>query len=246
MEERWAPIEGFEGYYEISDHGNVRSLDRIIINSLGYSSFVKGVNIKPDTSHRYLRAQLVKHSKGRRWFIHVLVAKHFVPNDDPENKTQVDHRIEGDGRNNHYLNLQWLSPRENSVKHVLSKNKVSKYIGVYRSSSNPKKWIASISLNKKGRHLGIFNTEEEAADAYQKGLEYIELHKVLPPPKKRQSRVEYPRVMIHYSNGKKAFVGNIYHRHDKKEYVISRKDREEVERVCNEVLNKIKNGESKN
>jgi hypothetical protein len=239
-EERWASIEGFEGYYEISDYGNARSLDRVVVNSLGYASFVKGRILKLDTSHKYLRVHFVKDGKGRKWFVHLLVAQYFVPNDDPTKKTQVDHKKEGDGRNNHYKNLQWLSPRDNSIKHVLSRKKASKYIGVCKSSGDRNKWAASISLNKKGRHLGIFHTEIEASEAYQKALEYVNTFGKLPPPKKRELTVDYPRILIHYSRGKKAFVGNIYYKHDVKKYIIARKDKLEVERVCNEFLSKIK------
>lgn len=237
--ERWVPIEGFEGSYEISDHGNVRSLDRTIINSLGYSSFVKGVNIKPDKSHRYLRVHLVQNSKGRRWFIHKLVAAHFVPNDDKITKTQVDHKEEGSSRNNHYKNLQWLSPRDNSVKHVLSKTKKSKYIGVCMNSYDNSKWSSSISLNKKVRSLGTFTTELEAAEAYKTALAYIELHRELPPIIKRKSKVVYPKISIYFSKSKNGFVGNIYFKHNEKKYIITRKDRSEVERVCNEFLNSL-------
>jgi hypothetical protein len=239
-EERWASIEGFEGYYEISDYGNVRSLDRVIVNSLGYTSFVKGRTLKPDSSDRYLRVNLVKQDKRRKCPVHVLVAQYFVPNDDPINKTQVDHKKEGNGKDNHYKNLQWLTPRENSVKHVLSKKKASKYIGVHRSHTTSTKWSAVITLNKKGRHLGVFITEEEAAEAYQKALKYINLFGKLPPPNVRKLTVKYPKISIYYNRDKKAFVGYVYYKHNIKKHIIARKDRVEVERVCNEFLNKIK------
>ena len=179
--ERWVPIEGFDGYYEISDHGNVRSLDRVIVDSVGRKNPLKGTLLKPSTNTKYLSIHLLKKDINIRCYIHILVAKHFIPNDDPINKTQVDHKKEGDVRNNHYTNLQWLTPRDNSIKYVLSKKKASKHIGVRLTSNATFKWRAVITLNKKPRHLGVFITEEEAAEAYQKGLKYIQLHGELPP-----------------------------------------------------------------
>ena len=99
---RYAPIPDFPGYYAFDD-GRIYS----------------------EKSHKFLASrdngkgyQIVRLSKNNKQFcktIHRLVAEVFVPNDDPEHKTEADH-IDGDKTNNRADNLQWLSHTENVRK----------------------------------------------------------------------------------------------------------------------------------
>lgn len=74
--------------------------------------------LKPDNcraSHKknpYLRVVLSKNNKLKRFVVHRLVAEYFIHNDEPECKTEVNHK-DGNRFNNHYENLEWMSPEEN-------------------------------------------------------------------------------------------------------------------------------------
>lgn len=105
MEQR-KDIKGFEGYYQISNFGKVRSLDRFD----GIRDR-KGQLIKPNLKYNgYLQIGLRKNGKRKRFSIHRLVAQHFIKN--PENKSQVNH-IDCNKQNNHHKNLEWVTPGEN-------------------------------------------------------------------------------------------------------------------------------------
>ena len=116
--EIWKDINGFEGYYQISNYGNVRSLDRFdgIRN-------IKGKPIMPVLKYNgYLQVGLRKSGMRKYISVHRLVALHFI--DNPENKTQVNH-IDCNKQNNHVPNLEWVSSKENLLharKHGLRKN----------------------------------------------------------------------------------------------------------------------------
>lgn len=104
--EKWKDIIGFEGFYQISENGNVRSLDRFdSIRDL------KGQSIKPNLKRNgYLQVGLRREGKRKWESIHRLVAIHFI--DNPENKPQVNH-IDGNKQNNNIYNLEWATSQEN-------------------------------------------------------------------------------------------------------------------------------------
>lgn len=104
--EIWKDIKGFEGYYQISDSGNVRSLTRFD----GIRER-KGQDIKPNLKHNgYLQVGLRKNSKRKWYSLHRLVAIHFIEN--PEGKSQVNH-IDCNKQNNKTNNLEWVTSKEN-------------------------------------------------------------------------------------------------------------------------------------
>lgn len=91
--EIWKDIIGYEGYYQISNLGNVKSLNRIVKNKNGYRNTgerLLKIYLPKDSQH-YPFVILCKNGKTENKLIHRLVATAFVTNDDPIHKTQVNH-----------------------------------------------------------------------------------------------------------------------------------------------------------
>lgn len=126
MKEIWKDIEGFEGIYQISNLGQVKSLEKIDRCPNGGLFTRPEIIMKQSDSDGYKRVQLYKDGKSKQKLIHRLVCEHFVEN--PENKSEV-HHIDFDKSNNYYLNLRWSTSKENvnytveaGRKHNLSNN----------------------------------------------------------------------------------------------------------------------------
>jgi len=102
--EQWRDIENYEGYYQVSNFGRVRSFHQRTIHIL-----------KPRSAFDYFKVPLCR-GKGdeKIFFVHILVAKTFIPN--PENKKIVNHK-DGNKKNNHVSNLEWVTQSEN-LKHA--------------------------------------------------------------------------------------------------------------------------------
>lgn len=103
LHEVWKPIKGYEGLYEISSLGRVRSLDRLVKGKWGKikltGKILKGVKDKDG----YLVITLSKDGKQKTFKIHRLVAIHFIPN--PNNYKEINHKDENK-ENCKYKNLE--------------------------------------------------------------------------------------------------------------------------------------------
>jgi len=152
-------IKGYEGYYEVSNLGRVKSLKRKgCLNDRILSSGT--------SCGGYYQVVLRKDNKSKNCHVHKLVAITFLGHELNEQKLVIDH-IDNNTQNNNVNNLQIISQRKNASKD--KKGYTSEYIGVswYK---NMGKWVSKIVINGKPKHLGYFDLEIDAANAYKKEL----------------------------------------------------------------------------
>ena len=115
--EVWKEIEGYEGYYEVSSHGRVRSLDRYIdtVNVLGehLQKLYKGRVLKQWYMPKgYAQISLNKDDIRNNYLVHRLVAEAFIPN--PDNLPIINHKDENKA-NNRADNLEWCDYHYNNT-----------------------------------------------------------------------------------------------------------------------------------
>lgn len=111
LETKWIDIEGYEGMYQISNSGDVKSLSREVYNGKTFYKSVEKILI-PTRNHSkgYLKVMLCKEGKCRIHYIHRLVAHHFIS--PIPNGLEVN-RIDEDNLNNSVDNLEIVTPRQN-------------------------------------------------------------------------------------------------------------------------------------
>ena len=115
----------FTGCYEVSNKGGVRALDRIIMRKNGRKQIKDGHIMRQyDDGHGYMKVFLKKNGKMKSPKVHQLVALRFIPNPDPEHKTQVNH-IDEDKTNNCVENLEWVTAAENHL-HFAQSNRLQR------------------------------------------------------------------------------------------------------------------------
>ena len=156
MKEIWKDIKGYEGCYQISNLGRVKSI------GYGEERYLRLCL----NQHGYYRVDLYKDKIRTIKTVHQLVAEAFLGHTPCGFELVVNH-INFDRLDNRVLNLEIVTPRENgNKKHLKS---TSKYVGVcWNKNSN--KWVSTIYINGKQEHLGYFKCELAAAKAYQDKL----------------------------------------------------------------------------
>ncbi len=155
--ENWKDIKGYEGHYQVSDLGRVKSMklgrERILSNRFG---------------GRYYKVTLCKNGLTKDKYIHILVAEEFLNHKGGNKSIVVDH-INNDRLDNKLKNLQVITQRENISKNC---NGSSKFYGVRKGYKN--KWYSQIRVGNKSTHLGSFDTEERASIAYNFALTQLD------------------------------------------------------------------------
>ena len=159
MQEVWKPIVGYEGIYEVSNFGNVRSFKckNVKIFKLSYNKL------------NYVTVTLHLNGKQKTRAVHQLVAEAFLGHTPCGHELVIDH-INDNKSDNRLENLQIVTTRFNCRK--TQGKYTSQYKGVH-FSKYMNKWHSSIRINNKKVHLGYFSKEEEARDAYISKLNQI-------------------------------------------------------------------------
>lgn len=157
--EVWIPIKDFETYYEVSDMGRVRSLERIIKRKDGFDYHINKNEITGAIDKKgYLRVCLSKFNKNITLKRHRLVAQAFIAN--PENKPQVNH-INGIKSDNRVENLEWCTNSENQIHSYRKLNRKNILIGKIRNCSLLPKNVIQCSLD--GFVVNIFDSIKGAS-----------------------------------------------------------------------------------
>ena len=141
-EEIWCTINGYEGQYQVSDQGRVRSM-----------KFGKYRILKPGRmTNGYLQVHLCKNGEKKMYLVHRLVAKTFIPN--PYNLQEVNHKDENK-TNNFVQNLEWCDRKSNcnyGTRNKRISDKCSKMVLQYEKSGEfVKEWKSARDVQ---RNLG--------------------------------------------------------------------------------------------
>ncbi len=160
--EVWKDVIGYEGFYKVSNLGQVKSLN------YNRTKKEKVISVK-SRSKGYPIVSLSKNRQKKCRTVHQLVCEAFL-NHKPCGYTLVINHKDYDRTNNNVINLELVTARQNTMKEHIKSS--SKYVGV-AWDNNLKKWNARILINNKNKHLGFFNDELEASKYYKLAIESL-------------------------------------------------------------------------
>ena len=158
MEEIWKDIQGYEGKYQVSNLGRVKSL-------------IKDNNIilkQKKNSRGYMQVGLYSNKLKKTYRVHSLVAIAFLNHVPCAVKRVINHK-DLNKDNNKLSNLEIISARENSAHYY--KTTKNNYTGVFKHRN---RFASRIYFNKKSHNLGTFDTAIEAREHYKKCAKLIE------------------------------------------------------------------------
>lgn len=154
-EEIWVDIKGFEGLYQISSYGRIKSYDRYIRN--GFNTYIKKGKIRKNqfSNNGYYIIIFNINTKMYQYLIHRLVASNFIPNEN--NYSQVNHK-DGNKLNNNVENLEWITP-SNNIIHSINNNLTSQWGETHKSTKLKKEDIKEI--RKLGKTMSRTDISKE-------------------------------------------------------------------------------------
>lgn len=158
MEEIWKDIKEYEGLYQVSNLGRVRSLDKKVWNYTKKGRILKQHN----NGHGYYNISLHNNDKTEKHaYVHILVAQAFIPN--PNNYFQVNHK-DFNKNNNCVDNLEWVSPEQNRLH--------------YRKSNYSKRVEKDRQKNFSNKtYEFIYNNKKKILELYDKGYTILDISK---------------------------------------------------------------------
>ena len=162
--EEYVCIRGYEGYYQVSNYGNVKSLDRVVKEKTGKTQALKSRVLKPRINPSgYCYVELSKNGSKATFAIHQLVAQAFLNN--PENKPIVNH-INGVKTDNNVSNLEWATYSEN-LSHAYSTGLRTSVSSKAVGEKNYRRKLKSVQVIEIKRLLAEGNlTYKEIAKKY--------------------------------------------------------------------------------
>lgn len=168
--EVWKDVVGYEGIYEVSSFGRVKSLERVVNHKRTGTMKIHSKILSNSTdSGGYCIHRLSKNGVMKSFSAHQIVAVAFLGHKPNGHTLVVDH-INGDKSDNRLPNLQIMTHRENISKSMTSTT------SIYRGVSFDKRigmWTSRIHHEGKQTLLGWFEEEIDAKLAYLKALENI-------------------------------------------------------------------------
>ena len=170
MKEVWKDIKGYEGIYQISNYGRVKSLTRVVKGKNNSKRKLSEKIMIPGLDGSGYEIITLRGESQRAFHIHHLVWDSFRIQKRQGRKVQVDH-VDGDKRNNSINNLQLLNNRQNVSKYHKERRELP--TGVEYYNKKKKRVRARIYIDGKYKHLGCFDNITQASNAYQKALRGI-------------------------------------------------------------------------
>ena len=168
MEEIWKDVKGYEGLYQVSNYGRVKSMERTVSCHKFFVKNWKEKILKPTLQNNgYYSLPLFREGKMKRYSVHRLVALAFVENGN--NKKIVDH-INGDKKDNRAINLRWVTSKENTnnvntkfnMKNTFDKmNDFSRNMA--KENSRKSKIRAVVQIDDNNKIVGRYDSISEAA-----------------------------------------------------------------------------------
>lgn len=172
QKEIWKTIKGYEGLYEVSNLGRVKSLKRTVMRNNGHPQSVSEKILKPGTEKfGYRSVVLCKDKKQKTFNIHNLVYNTFGKSKRGLLKLVIDHK-DGNPANDNIKNLHLITQRLNTSKGFKRKGKKLPAGVCYDKERG--KYIVRARIEKTRKYIGRYSTIIEASNAYKNEIERIE------------------------------------------------------------------------
>jgi isocitrate/isopropylmalate dehydrogenase len=176
--EIWKDIPDWEGFYQVSNYGRVRSVTRFAPHRKTGFAKRKGVLLKITIDKLgYCKACVTKNNNSKQISVHRAMMSAFIGVSD----LHIDH-LNGIKSDNRLENLEYVTNRENTSRYYQSKGKELP-TGVTKRRNN---YMAKIVVGGKTWQLGTYRLIQEASDIYQAALADTEnIEKYVPKKKTR-------------------------------------------------------------
>lgn len=174
--EQWKDVKGYEGMYQVSNFGRVRSIGVLRRNFKGQVVFINRERILSpfDNGNGYLAVSFQHNHIRKNFYVHRLVAETFI--DNPDSKPQVNHK-DYNRKNNHVSNLEWMTAHENfgySKCNIPKRQNYSTNTGERYITKRPNRNLYRVSAVICGKEKS-FSTLEKAIEYRNKVLDEINL-----------------------------------------------------------------------
>lgn len=162
-QEIWKDIEGYEGKYQVSNCGRVKSLGRFVEKKGQLPAYLRERILSPHILKGYKMVCLYSNNKGKTFSVHRLIANAFIPN--PNNLPHIDH-INTIRTDNRIENLRWVNRSMNMMNEITHKKRSEYWKEKTKKGGNV--WVERkkrkvIALDEKYNIVHTFNTITEAA-----------------------------------------------------------------------------------